>query len=94
MHIAAKHGKSPAQVCIRWSMQNQVPAIPKSTTEWRTRENAHVFDFVLDADDMFVLDNLHDEVRKVVRWDDLQHRFDLPDGYKLRTRATSCLLLP
>jgi diketogulonate reductase-like aldo/keto reductase len=49
-----------------------VPAIPKSTSEQRTRDNANVFDFYLDEHDMHTLDLLHDERRKVVRWDDLQ----------------------
>lgn len=50
--IAAKHGKTVAQVCIRWQLDNGVVVIPKSVHEHRIIENAEVFDFSLDAEDM------------------------------------------
>ncbi|MGB3290567.1 MAG: aldo/keto reductase [Burkholderiaceae bacterium] len=50
--IAKKHGRSVAQVMIRWHTQLGNMVIPKSVTPSRLRENFHVFDFVLDADDM------------------------------------------
>ncbi|CAG2180369.1 unnamed protein product, partial [Oppiella nova] len=37
--MAKKHSRSPAQVLIRWSIQNSVPTIPKSTKESRVKEN-------------------------------------------------------
>jgi 2,5-diketo-D-gluconate reductase A len=50
--IARKHGKSPAQVVIRWHLQLGVVVIPKSNSLSRIRENSRVFDFSLDAADV------------------------------------------
>lgn len=50
--IGAKYGKSPAQVVLRWDLQNGVVTIPKSTNPARMKENASVFDFTLTPEDM------------------------------------------
>ncbi|MDI4643901.1 aldo/keto reductase [Cohnella hashimotonis] len=50
--IAAKHGKSVAQVVLRWLVQRQVVVIPKSVRKERIVENFDIFDFELDADDL------------------------------------------
>jgi diketogulonate reductase-like aldo/keto reductase len=50
--IAGKHGKSVAQVILRWLTQRGVVAIPKSVRKERMAENLDVFDFELRADDM------------------------------------------
>ncbi len=49
--IAEKHGKSIAQVVLRWLTQRGVVAIPKSVRKERMAENLNIFDFELDADD-------------------------------------------
>lgn len=50
--IGAKHGKSTAQIMLRWHMQRGVVAIPKSTHIERMEENLNVFDFVLSEEEM------------------------------------------
>lgn len=51
--IAAAHGKTPAQIVLRWHMQQPgVVAIPKSGNRQRMAENIAVFDFTLTADEM------------------------------------------
>ena len=50
--IADKYGKSVAQLCIRWCLQNGVLPLPKSVTPSRIRESAAVFDFEITAEDM------------------------------------------
>jgi diketogulonate reductase-like aldo/keto reductase len=50
--IGAKHGKTVAQVALRWLIQRGVIIIPKSTHIERMRENLDIFDFELSTDDM------------------------------------------
>ncbi|TLQ42770.1 aldo/keto reductase [Streptomyces marianii] len=50
--VAQKHGKTPAQVVLRWHLQLGNVVIPKSVTPSRIRENIDVFGFELDADDL------------------------------------------
>lgn len=57
--IADKHGKSVAQVILRWDLQNGVITIPKSVNKERIAENGNVFDFELDAQDMEAIDRLN-----------------------------------
>ena len=50
--IAAKYGKSVAQICIRFCLQNDVLPLPKSVTPSRIKENFDVLDFTLSDEDM------------------------------------------
>lgn len=50
--IAGKHGKSIAQVVLRWLNQRGIVAIPKSVRKERMAENIAIFDFQLDDDDI------------------------------------------
>ncbi|MES4902688.1 MULTISPECIES: aldo/keto reductase [unclassified Streptomyces] len=54
--IADKHGKSPAQVVLRWHLELGNVVIPKSVTPSRIQENIDVFDFELDAQDLATID--------------------------------------
>jgi len=56
--IAGKHGKSIAQVIVRWLTQRGVVAIPKSVRRERMAENFDVFDFELGADEMSAIATL------------------------------------
>jgi methylglyoxal/glyoxal reductase len=55
---ATKHGKSPAQVLLRWLIQHDILPLPKTTDPQRMQENLDVFDFELDVADMRSLDSL------------------------------------
>ena len=55
---AARHGKTAAQVLIRWALQHDLVVIPKSVSRERVHENAAVFDFTLSDADMAELDAL------------------------------------
>ena len=56
--IAAKTGKSVAQVILRWLIQRDIIVLTKSMHTERLRENMDVFDFELDADDMATIAKL------------------------------------
>ncbi|WP_429459553.1 aldo/keto reductase [Microbacterium sp. ZKA21] len=62
--IGAAHGKSPAQVMLRWHLQQGRSALPKSVRPARIQENFDVFDFELSADELASIDALDTEVRR------------------------------
>lgn len=49
--IAQKYNKSPAQIALRWHIENNLIVIPKSVREERIKQNIDIFDFSLDQDD-------------------------------------------
>ncbi|OBR67350.1 glyoxal reductase [Paenibacillus oryzae] len=61
--IGNKYGKTPAQVVLRWDLQNGVITIPKSVTPSRIAENADIFDFELSREDMEKLSSLNQNRR-------------------------------
>lgn len=50
--LAEKHGKTPAQLVLRWHVQNGIVTVPKTANPERMRENLDIFDFALDAQDL------------------------------------------
>ena len=61
--IASQHGKTPAQVILRWHLQTDVIIIPKSVTKSRIEENFAIFDFELNEEDMKNISNLDKNLR-------------------------------
>lgn len=61
--VADAHGKTPAQVLIRWSIQLGNIVIPRSSSPERVKENLDVFDFELTDDQMATLNGLDDGTR-------------------------------
>lgn len=73
--IAEKHGRSVAQIVLRWHLQLGNMIIPKSVTPARLVENIALGDFSLDEDDMAAIATLHDDD---ARWGPDPERFRLP----------------
>ena len=63
LEIARQHGKSAAQVMLRWHLQEGRSAIPKSTKPARIAENFDVFDFELSSEQIAAIDALDTGVR-------------------------------
>lgn len=61
--IANKHGKSTAQVILRWDLQNRIVTIPKSVNAERIAQNGSIFDFELDAEELRQIDALNENRR-------------------------------
>ncbi|HEY6531643.1 MAG TPA: aldo/keto reductase, partial [Acidimicrobiales bacterium] len=61
--IGADHGRSPAQVALRWEIQHGIVTIPKSKRPERMAENFDVFGFELTADEITEIDGLHRDER-------------------------------
>lgn len=76
--IAKEHGKSPAQVILRWELQQGFIVIPKSIHEERMRENRDVYDFELDADEMEAIAMLDEERHSI--WYDKYKWSGNPNG--------------
>lgn len=55
---AERHGKTPAQVVLRWHVDSGRIAVPKSASDIRQRENLDIFDFALSADELSAIDAL------------------------------------
>lgn len=61
VRVADAHGKSVAQVLVRWSLQRGFVPLPKSDTPARIRQNADVFDFLLSEAEMREIDDLNED---------------------------------
>jgi 2,5-diketo-D-gluconate reductase A len=61
--IAAAHGKTPAQVVLRWHIQSGLVVIPKSNHRERMQENFEIFDFELSADEVAAIDGMNRDQR-------------------------------
>jgi diketogulonate reductase-like aldo/keto reductase len=67
VEVARKHGKTPAQILIRWAIEHGLVVIPKSVRRSRLEENADVFDFSIGREGLALLDGLDEGFRTC--WD-------------------------
>ncbi|MFW9853774.1 MAG: aldo/keto reductase [Candidatus Thorarchaeota archaeon] len=67
VEIATTYSKSPAQILIRWALQQDFIVIPKSTKKDRIQENGNVFDFEISEEDMSRLESFDEEL--ITGWD-------------------------
>ncbi|MFP4368594.1 MAG: aldo/keto reductase [Candidatus Kapaibacterium sp.] len=65
--LADKYQKTAAQILIRWALQHELVVIPKSSHKNRIMENADVFNFNIEDDDMDRMDNIRESFR--IAWD-------------------------
>ena len=65
--MAARYGRTPAQILIRWCLEKEFIVLVKSNRPERIRENADVFDFSLTGEDMIVLDGFNENL--ATGWD-------------------------
>ncbi len=56
--LAAKYGRTVAQVCVAWCLQKQIVPLPKSVTPERIKENLEAIDFKLSENDMDMIDRM------------------------------------
>ena len=55
LELAKKYGKSPAQICLRFCLQNNVLPLPKSSAPERMKANLDIFDFEIEQEDIYRL---------------------------------------
>jgi len=65
--IAAKYNRSPAQILIRWNLEQNIGVIPKSSNKYRIIENSKVFHFSIKPEDMERINALNEDFR--CTWD-------------------------
>jgi diketogulonate reductase-like aldo/keto reductase len=73
--IGSAHNKTPAQVAIRWLLQRDIIALPKSVTPSRIEQNFDVFDFELSDDEMFAIRKLNKAERNFPEPDNVDFGF-------------------
>lgn len=66
LELAKKHGKSTAQVLLRWQIQRGIIVIPKSVTPSRIEENGKLFDFNLTPEDIGLIESFECNGRVVI----------------------------
>jgi 2,5-diketo-D-gluconate reductase B len=66
--IGAAHGKTAAQVCLRYLVQHEIVVIPRTSKEQRLAENATIFDFKLSAAEMAEIAKLAHRDGRIIDW--------------------------
>ena len=67
VEIAAKYGKTTAQLLIRWALEKHYVVLPKSVNKDRIIENADVFDFTISEEDLAIMDGFNEDL--ATGWD-------------------------
>jgi len=67
LKVAAKYGKTAAQILVRWALQHDIVVLPKSTHPGRIRQNSGVFDIAISPGDMAYLDSFNENL--LTGWD-------------------------
>ncbi|MDQ0483605.1 aldo/keto reductase [Guptibacillus hwajinpoensis] len=80
--IGKQHGKTPAQVVLRWCLQHDIVLNVKSSKEERIKENADLFDFELTEEEMVSIDSLHTDNRIAHHPDSLDFYEKTVPGFK------------
>jgi Aldo/keto reductases, related to diketogulonate reductase len=65
IELGNKYQKTPAQIGLRWIVQNGLSVIPKASSSERIFSNSQIFDFNISADDMLLIDGLNKNLRLV-----------------------------
>ena len=65
LQLAARYNKTPAQIILRWNIELNVSAIPKSATPSRIKENFGIFDFEMSKEDMAFMKTFNEDLRLV-----------------------------
>ena len=63
IEIGKSHGKSPAQVGLRWLVQQGISVVPKSVHKDRILENSQIFDFSLTEEEMLAITAMDAQMR-------------------------------
>jgi len=61
--VAKKYGKTPAQIILRWAIQQGISSIPKSSNTNRLKENFDIFNFNIDMDDIQLISSFDEQLR-------------------------------
>lgn len=59
IYLSKKYNKSITQIILRWHIQNNIIPIPKSSNKIRMKENIDIFDFVIEPEDLKIIDSLN-----------------------------------
>jgi 2,5-diketo-D-gluconate reductase A len=60
VHLAEKYNKTPAQILLRWNIQNGFVPIPKASNRIHQKDNLSIFDFEIEEEDMGILNALNE----------------------------------
>jgi diketogulonate reductase-like aldo/keto reductase len=65
VQLAQRYNRTPAQIILRWAVQQGLSTIPKSENPARIRENFNIFNFEITAPDLEILNNINGHYRIV-----------------------------